>query len=199
MKIYTRTGDSGATGLFGGQRVTKTHPRVEAYGVVDELNACLGLAAAACDDGELAARLAHVQARLFDVGADLATPPGTPASEWVVRVPDGWVAALEADIDVMEIELAPLTRFILPGGTPASAALHLGRTVCRRAERRVVGARAAGEDVSDAVAVYLNRLSDWLFVAARLANARAGVPDLPWTAEPDRAAGAAVPEDAPIA
>jgi cob(I)alamin adenosyltransferase len=182
MKIYTRTGDSGATGLFGGERVAKTHPRVEAYGAVDELNACVGLAAAGCGDAALAARLTQVQARLFDVGADLATPPGAGASAWLTRVPDAWVADLESEIDAMEAELAPLTSFILPGGTPASAALHLARTVCRRAERRVVGARSAGEDVSDAVAVYLNRLSDWLFVAARLANARAGVPDVPWVA-----------------
>jgi cob(I)alamin adenosyltransferase len=183
MKIYTRTGDAGDTGLFGGQRVAKTHPRVEAYGVVDELNACLGLAVAWCDDADLAARLLHIQARLFDLGSDLATPPESKAGAWVGRTQPEWAATLEADIDAMERELAPLTSFILPGGTRTAALLHLGRTVCRRAERRVVGARDAGEDLSEAVSVYLNRLSDWLFVAARLANARAGVPDLPWVAQ----------------
>ncbi len=187
MKIYTRTGDNGETGLFGGQRVQKTHPRVEAYGAVDELNACLGLAVATCPEADLAAHIGQIQARLFDLGADLATPPMGEAGAWVTRVPDQWAADLEAAIDAMEAELAPLRSFILPGGTPASAALHLARTVCRRAERRVLAAGEAGEAVSGAVAVYLNRLSDWLFVAARLANARAGVPDQPWTAEPPRA------------
>lgn len=182
MKIYTRSGDGGDTGLFGGQRVAKTHPRVQAYGVVDELNAALGLAVAQCEDGDLAVRLRSVQARLFDVGADLATPPGTGAAGYVTRVPAAWTAALEAEIDRMEEELTPLDTFILPGGTPTAAALHLARTLCRRAERQVVAARGAGEDVSDAVAVYLNRLGDWLFVAARLANARAGVADVPWEA-----------------
>jgi cob(I)alamin adenosyltransferase len=197
VKIYTRSGDRGDTGLFGGRRVAKSHPRVEAYGAVDELNACLGLAAATCEDADLVARLAHAQARLFDVGADLATPPDTAANAWVARVPDQWATDLEAEIDAMEAELAPLTAFILPGGTRASAALHLARTVCRRSERRVVAARAAGEDVSDAVAVYLNRLSDWLFVAARLANARAGVPDVPWVAESTRARPEGASDNAP--
>jgi cob(I)alamin adenosyltransferase len=181
MKIYTRTGDAGETGLFGGARVAKTHPRVEAYGAVDELNACLGLAAAWSDAPALAERLSVVQARLFEVGADLATPPETKAAGWVPRVDPAWVAALEAEIDTMEAELPPLTQFILPGGSRAAATLHLARTVCRRAERRVLAARAAGEDVSEVVATYLNRLSDWLFVAARLANARSGVDDVPWT------------------
>ncbi len=186
MKIYTRSGDGGETGLFGGQRVAKTHPRVVAYGAVDELNACLGLAVASCADDELAARLRQLQARLFDVGADLATPPGTGAGGWVARVPAAWATALEGEIDAMEAELVPLTTFILPGGTATAAALHLARTLCRRAERRVLAARDAGEDVSDPVAVYLNRLGDWLFVAARLANVRAGVADVPWVAEAGR-------------
>lgn len=182
MKIYTRSGDAGETGLFGGQRVAKNHPRVEAYGAVDELNACLGLAAAWCDDAALVGRLRDIQARLFDLGADLATPPSTRAGAWVGRTQLEWSTLLEADIDAMERELAPLGSFILPGGSQTAALLHLARTICRRAERRVVGARDDDEEVSEAVVVYLNRLSDWLFVAARLANARAGLPDLPWAA-----------------
>lgn len=183
MKIYTRTGDAGDTGLFGGGRVSKTHPRVVAYGEVDELNAALGLAVAALADAALAERLAVLQRRLFDVGADLATPPGVAASEWVTRVPEAWVTALEAEIDGFEAELAPLATFIVPGGTPGAAALHLARTVCRRSERAVVAAGESGEDLGPTVARYLNRLSDWLFVAARVANARAGVPDAEWRRE----------------
>jgi cob(I)alamin adenosyltransferase len=142
------------------------------------------VAAAGSDDARLRERLQAQQARLFDLGADLATPPDTRAAGWVSRVQEAWVAALEADIDDMERELPPLASFILPGGSPFAAQLHLARTVCRRAERRVLLARSAGEDVGEPIAVYLNRLSDWLFVAARLANARAGVADLPWS--PDR-------------
>jgi cob(I)alamin adenosyltransferase len=185
VKIYTRSGDGGATGLFGGQRVAKTHPRVEAYGAVDELNACLGLVAAVCapDDDDLRGRLARVQSRLFDIGSDLATPPASRAGSWIARAQPEWATELEADIDRMEAELPPLTSFILPGGNSTAAALHFARTVCRRAERRVVGAREAGEEVSEAVSVYLNRLSDWLFVAARWANARAGVAEVPWTTD----------------
>jgi len=184
MKIYTRTGDAGDTGLFGGGRVSKAHPRVAAYGAVDELNAVLGLAAALVEDADLAARVAAVQHRLFDVGADLATPPDGGAGAWLQRVPSAWATELESGIDALEAELAPLTAFILPGGARGAAALHLARTVCRRAERATIAAREAGEDVGEAVLAYLNRLSDWLFVAARVANARAGRPDVPWKRAP---------------
>ena len=183
MKIYTRTGDEGTTGLFGGARVPKTHPRVAAYGAVDELNAVLGIAVAGLSptaDGALRSALSRIQARLFDVGADLATPPGTAAGTWLQRVPAEWSAELEADIDTMDAQLEPLQSFILPGGTLAAGQLHLARTVCRRAERDVLAARDAGEEISPALLVYLNRLSDWLFTAARLANRRAGVADTPW-------------------
>lgn len=180
MKIYTRTGDEGTTGLFGGQRVAKTHPRVEAYGALDELNAVLGLAAAWTVDADLRARLEVVQARLFTLGADLATPADTAASAWIRRVPPEWTSELEAEMDAMDGELGPLASFILPGGTPTAAGLHLARTVCRRAERASVRARASGEPINDHVLAYLNRLGDWLFVAARLANARADVRETPW-------------------
>lgn len=182
MKVYTRSGDEGRTGLFGGQRVAKHHPRVEAYGTVDELNAVLGLAieALAAEAADLQRQLRAIQSRLFDLGADLATPDDGRAGAWVRRAEAAWSTELEAQIDAMESELTPLTSFILPGGSPAAAWLHLARTVCRRAERRAVEAQTAGEALSPAALVYLNRLSDWLFVAARLANARLGLADSPW-------------------
>ncbi|HQZ70031.1 MAG TPA: cob(I)yrinic acid a,c-diamide adenosyltransferase [Anaerolineae bacterium] len=182
MKIYTRSGDAGDTGLFGGRRVAKHHPRVEAYGTVDELNAVLGLAVTALTEGHglLRDHILAIQARLFDLGADLATPDDGKAGAWLLRADDSWAAALEAQIDSMEAGLAPLTSFILPGGSTAAAWLHLARTVCRRAERRAVEAQAAGERLTPAALIYLNRLSDWLFTAARLANAQAGVMDIPW-------------------
>ena len=192
MKIYTRTGDGGSTALFGGRRVSKSHPRVSAYGAVDELNAVLGLAAvslteAGAPDGNasaeamaLATRLHAVQARLFDVGADLATPPDERSEAHVTRMHDAWVAALESEIDRMSAALPPLRSFILPGGARAAAELHLARTICRRAERKVVAVTMAGESVNEDVLRYLNRLGDWLFVAARHANAIAGVADVPW-------------------
>jgi cob(I)alamin adenosyltransferase len=196
MKIYTRSGDEGETGLFGGQRVKKHHPRVEAYGAVDELNAIVGMAVAAleADPAEapvltedtilLIPALRRVQNRLLDLGADLATPPDSAAGAWLQRVVPAWTQALEGEIDAFEAELEPLSTFILPGGSTASAALHLARTVCRRAERRAVEARHKGEDLTNEALTYLNRLSDWLFVASRIANARAGQPDRPWQREP---------------
>lgn len=176
MKIYTRTGDSGETGLFGGQRVPKDSLRVHAYGTADECNAAVGLARASGIDPELDAMLAQVQNQLFVVGADLATP-GESAS--IPRVSEADVAFLEQAIDDLEATLDPLRQFILPGGTPAAAQLHVARTVCRRAERWAVSL-AQEEPVGPQVLVYLNRLSDLLFVAARAANARAGTPDVPW-------------------
>jgi len=180
VKIYTRTGDEGETSLFGGARVKKTHPRVEACGTVDELNAVLGLAASHLADDDLRARLACVQARLFDVGADLAAPPGERAGGRLTRTSLDWVDAMEAEIDAMAAELPALDRFILPGGTPGAAALHLARTVCRRAERRVVEAAEAGEEITPVVGKYLNRLGDWLFVTARRANALGERSDVVW-------------------
>lgn len=181
MKIYTKTGDSGETALFGGARVSKADPRVESYGDVDELNAQLGVARAAGLPDDIDGLLATVQAKLFDVGAELATAPGSKASK-MPRVSEADVAVLEAAIDRFEEELEPLQNFILPGGAAAAAWLHVGRTVARRAERRVV-ALAAQTEVRPTVVHYLNRLSDLLFVLARVGNHRAGVADVPWTQE----------------
>ncbi len=180
MKIYTKRGDRGETSLFGGQAASKASPRVAAYGEVDELNATLGLARAATRDGEIDAILAGLQARLFELGAELATPPGR-VSKAVVPVGAGEVAALEAIIDRLDAELPAQKHFVLPGGSPAAAALHLARTVCRRVERAVV-ALSGAEPVGPQTVIFLNRLSDLLFVMARTANARAGVPDVPWIA-----------------
>ena len=183
MKIYTKTGDRGETGLFGGGRVPKDHVRVAAYGEVDELNSVIGVAIAQLGaplQPDLGPGLREVQADLFVVGANLATPAeGGRANPHVPVLDPARITALEAWIDAAEGELEPLRHFVLPGGTPAAAALHLARTVCRRAERRVVTlAREAHVDPDHAI--YLNRLSDLLFTLARLANHRAGLPDVPW-------------------
>ena len=182
MKIYTKTGDAGETGLFGGGRVRKDSPRVDAYGEVDELNASLGLARALGVPADLDALLRRLQEQLFTVGAVLATPSGTKASGFIPPLKPEWVEDMERAIDGFEAELAPMTHFILPGGSQAAAALHLSRTVCRRAERRVVAALHEGEASAEAV-TYLNRLSDLLFVLARVANHRVGLEDVKWIAE----------------
>ncbi len=178
--IYTKTGDGGDTGLFGGGRVGKEDHRVEAYGQVDELNAVLGQARAE-GLGALDALAADLQSQLFTVGAVLATPQGSKAAQAIPPVRAEWVTAMEQAIDGFDAELPPLTSFILPGGTRAAAALHVARTVCRRAERRVVPLTRAGK-VGPEVVVYLNRLSDLLFTMARVANFRAQVKDVPWVA-----------------
>ena len=184
VKIYTRTGDEGETGLFGGPRVRKDAQRVEAYGAVDELNAVLGGAVAALGDGSLRGMLVEVQSTLFDLGGELATPAvreRAAAGQLAPQVPVDAIEQLERWIDELEEELEPLTQFILPGGAPAAATLHHARTVCRRAERRAV-TLAASEEVSGEALRYLNRLSDFLFVAARAVNRRAGVDEPRWTA-----------------
>jgi cob(I)alamin adenosyltransferase len=172
VKIYTKTGDAGETGLFGGPRVRKSDPRVEAYGEVDELNASLGAARALVEDPEIDLQLAKIQEELFCVGAELATPHGAKARSAIPPVEAAWTARLEGAIDRWTVELPPLTKFVLPGGTRTASVLHLARTICRRAERSAV-ALAEGTEVDPAVLVYLNRLSDFLFVAARVANHRA--------------------------
>ena len=183
LKIYTKTGDAGETGLFGGGRTPKDSPRVAAYGEVDELNAALGLAHALEPEQFADTLLQSIQRDLFTIGAELATPDPTKLEKAFAHgraaVAEGEVAALEAAIDAQEAALEPLKNFILPGGTPKAAALHLGRTVCRRAERAVVGL-ARRERVNPAIVRYLNRLSDLLFVLARAANAHAGRPDVKW-------------------
>lgn len=178
MKIYTKTGDTGETSLFDNSRVSKADPRVDAYGEVDELNACLG-AAIAAGLGDLAAVVETIQRDLFAVGARLADPSSRIADRVTkAAVTAERIAALEATIDRLETELSPLKRFILPGGSPAGSLLHLARTVCRRAERRVVALGA--DSVEPDVIIYLNRLSDLLFVMARAVNHRAGIPDTEW-------------------
>lgn len=176
MKLYTGTGDQGETRFFGGQRVAKDDPRVSAYGGVDELNAALGVARASGGDAQTADLLRELQAELFLLGAELADPQHRGKSPCITEEHS---VRLEQLIDGAQGELPALTQFTLPGGTPAGAALHVARAVCRRAERGVV-ALARQDEVSPAVLVYLNRLGDLLFVLARQANHRAGVVDDKW-------------------
>jgi cob(I)alamin adenosyltransferase len=176
VKIYTRTGDAGETSLFGGGRVRKDDARIEAYGTIDELNSFIGVARASWPSSSLDAEFHSIQSDLFDIGAHLASP-GTSrfAGPDAVRI-----TALEQSIDAMEPHLAPLKTFILPGGCIAASQLHVARTVCRRAERLVVALRDEDEATNASIR-YLNRLSDFLFVAARFANQQEGVADVPWT------------------
>jgi cob(I)alamin adenosyltransferase len=176
VKIYTRTGDTGETSLFDGTRARKNDPRVDAYGEVDELNAWLGLACASRLDPALADEVIHLQRDLFALGAQLADPAYRIAARVTkAALGDEDVVRLEQLIDRLEADLPPLRRFILAGGTPAGAALHVARTVCRRAERRMV---ALDPPVDPILLRYVNRLSDLLFVLARVANHRAGVPEI---------------------
>lgn len=169
-RIYTRTGDGGETALSDGSRVPKTDLRVETYGTVDELNAALGVCR--LDGGEMETAIAMIQNELFDLGADLSRPGWTADAEAtvpVLRIVDAQVTRLETEIDAMNTRLEPLRSFILPGGSALSAHLHVARTIARRAERHAVALAAAG-DINPTALRYLNRLSDWLFVAARVAN-----------------------------
>jgi len=179
LKIYTKGGDRGETSLFDNTRVSKADSRVDAYGDVDELNACLGAVRANGVDRDLADTLETIQKELFAIGAKLADPTARIAARVTkATVGDAKVARLEETIDRLETELEPLKGFILPGGTLSGALLHMARTVCRRAERRVV---ALGDEAIDQVVLaYLNRLSDLLFVMARAVNRRAGVPETEW-------------------
>lgn len=176
-RIYTRTGDAGDTGLFGGGRVSKASPRVEAYGAVDELNAVLGWVLSIESNAEIHGLLGPIQADLFAIGAHLATPG--PRSATLPPLPVERVAEMEQWMDRAETELPELRSFVLPAGAPAAAALHVARTVCRRAERRVV-ALAAEDTVAPEILIYLNRLADVLFVAARVANLRAAAREILW-------------------
>ena len=168
-KIYTRTGDDGSTGLGSGERRSKFDLRVTAYGTVDETNAVIGCARAACGDKLLGDMLMRIQNDLFDLGADLATPSGTDLPYDPLRIEPSQVSRLEREIDLLNGRLDPLKSFVLPGGSMLSAQLHLARTVCRRAERLIVEL-AQTETVGPAALHYINRLSDLLFVAARVAN-----------------------------
>jgi cob(I)alamin adenosyltransferase len=178
VKLYTRTGDAGETALFDGTRVRKNDERVDAYGEVDELNAWIGLVRASDAAGPLDAALVQIQRDVFALGAQLADPADKIASRVTkAALTDADVARLETLIDQCESELPPLRRFILAGGTPAGSALHVARTVCRRAERRIV---ALEPPVDPVLLRYVNRLSDLLFVLARIVNHRAGVPETEW-------------------
>ncbi len=179
MKIYTKTGDKGETSLFGGGRVPKNHARVEAYGTIDELNAALGVALSAGPCEPIDKWLREVQRHLFHLGSDLATPLDSK-SDWVARIEQRQVTWLEDSIDQMTAQLEPLRNFILPGGTPVAAQLHVARTICRRAERQIV---ALGEtaETNDFTVIYINRLSDWLFTLARYENAQKGESEQKWS------------------
>ena len=179
MKIYTRTGDEGTTALFGGGRVSKNDARVRAYGTVDDLNAHLGLVRSLLQGGALDGPLGEIQSRLFDLGADLATPLDARARSTLAPIDAADAERLEALIDDSEKQIEPLRQFILPGGHQASAALQVARAVARRAEREVVAAGREAE-INPAVRVYLNRLSDLLFVLARRVNAEHGVSEARW-------------------
>lgn len=182
MKIYTKTGDAGATGLIGGVRVSKDHPRIEAYGTVDELNAALGWARSQCDDNESTAAmdglLSRIQNELFAVGAELAATGDENCEKWIHQA---HIDVLEKSIDEYQSQLQPLSQFILPAGNSATASLHVARGICRRAERRVVTLGSQeDQSVSSDIVVYLNRLGDLLFVLARAATSAAGLEDVPW-------------------
>jgi cob(I)alamin adenosyltransferase len=181
MKIYTKTGDQGQTGLFGGGRVSKDDPRVEAYGDVDELNAVLGLARALEMMPRIDEVLVPIQRDLFSIGALLSTPDLEKMHDHLAKaqVDDGRIRELEQAIDACDRELEPLRAFIVPGGTSKAAALHVARTVCRRAERRVIHLQRNVE-IPQIVVIYLNRLSDLLFTLARVANTRAGAGEVTW-------------------
>ncbi len=180
MKIYTKTGDNGETGLFGGERVPKNSPRIEAYGTVDELNSSIGLALTEAVDGEVKELLLKLQNELFTLGSDLATPENEKNKKLnVARVPEKFYIEIENAIDHFESKLKPLKNFILPGGSKSAALLHVCRTICRRAERRVVELKKH-EDVNDNIIIFLNRISDLLFVLARYENSVSNVPDTKW-------------------
>jgi cob(I)alamin adenosyltransferase len=178
MKIYTKTGDDGTTGLIGGRRVHKSDARIECIGAVDELNAAIGLAAvtASAPGGD---RLRAVQNELFAIGSHLAVPEATAVPAYLPAIDEAMVARLEMEIDSAEMQLPALKNFILPGGGESAARLHLARTICRRAERDL-SAFAEDRPVPPVILTYLNRLSDWLFVQARLENQISGIADIPW-------------------
>jgi len=178
-KIYTRRGDDGSTGLFGGPRVRKDDLRVAAYGDVDELNSALGVAREELPEGDLRALLDELQSELFTLGAQLATPDADKAPKEVPRISAQQIERLEREIDRLTEQLPPMRNFILPGGSRAGAALHFSRTVCRRAERKMVELAESAPVPPEALG-YINRLSDLLFVMARAANLRAGGREIPW-------------------
>jgi cob(I)alamin adenosyltransferase len=178
-RIYTKTGDEGMTGLFGGGRVAKDDERVEAYGEVDELNAALGLARSLGCGEELDPFLEQLQQQLFTVGAVLATPRASAAAEHIPQIRPEWIQRMETQMDALDQQLPALTQFVLPGGVPGASALHLARTICRRAERRVAPLQRTGYAPPE-VLIFLNRLSDLLFMMARRCNQQKGKEDVRW-------------------
>lgn len=190
-KLYTRQGDQGETSLFGGERVPKDHLRVEAYGQLDHLSACIGLLVVSLPEGEMRDELRQVQNALFDMGAELATPPESRLQYKLPRVieEEDW-RRMERLLDEYDAQVPPLRTFVLPGGDETAARAHLARTACRTAERAVVRL-AHDEEVRADLLVYLNRLSDFLFVCARLLNHRAGVEEVSWQQRPRSDAGSA--------
>ncbi len=184
MKLYTKSGDDGTTGLFSGARVSKDHPRIESYGTIDEFNATLGMCSSACNaDNALHRRLldifARLQSRMFDIGADLATPEGANNESKIQRIGQEHVQEVEKWIDEIDGANTPLTAFVMPGGTELASRLHLARTICRRAERQMIHLSHT-EPVGASLIMYVNRVSDFLFAAARLANKNSGVEDVLW-------------------
>ena len=184
MKLYTKSGDDGTTGLFSGARVSKDHPRIESYGTIDEFNATLGMCSAACNvDNALHRRLLDIfgrlQSRMFDIGADLATPEGANNESKIQRIGQEHVQEVEKWIDEIDGANTPLTAFVMPGGTELASRLHLARTICRRAERQMIHLSHT-EPVGASLIMYVNRVSDFLFAAARLANKNSGVEDVLW-------------------
>ena len=177
MKIYTKTGDTGETGLFGGERVTKDSPRIEAYGTVDELNSFIGLTITEIQDPDVKKLLERIQNQLFIVGSDLATPEN--GKNEIQRVASEFYIEAEIAIDNFELKLEELKNFIVPGGSKSAALLHVCRTICRRAERRVVELKQTVNSVENII-IYLNRLSDLFFVLARYENLVSGIPDTKW-------------------
>lgn len=184
MKIYTKGGDTGETGLYGGARVPKDHLRIEVYGTLDEANAILGIACSVMNAADpLRNRLSEIQAELFQLGSELATPEGKKTG--ISLIEEAQIVTLEQEIDRMESRLSPLKNFILPGGSQASAYLHLARTVVRRAERKLV-TLSRDHSTREVTIRYLNRLSDYLFVCARFVNYEANTDDVPWIAPKTR-------------
>ena len=180
MKIYTKTGDKGETGLFGGERVSKNSPRIEAYGTIDELNAFIGLAVIEVSDKSVKDLLQKIQNWLFSIGADLATPDNEKTKKLnVFRTPEEYYLYIEKEIDNYESKLDELRNFILPGGTKSAALLHICRTITRRAERMVVALNSTVK-IGNNIIIFLNRLSDLFFVLARFDNAVTGTPDIEW-------------------
>ena len=178
MKIYTKTGDQGQTGLLGGDRVDKTSERIEAIGSIDELNAYFGICCTLLEDNSLKNKIERIQNRLFDLGSELACPPGGKFN--LTSIVDEDIAVLELELDEMEAELPPLKEFILPGGSVLSAHFHYLRTVCRRTERSLLELHRINSQRSELI-IYVNRLSDWIFCISRLLNHRNGVEEQRWT------------------